>query len=175
MERLLRRAKALDPTRLATYVSNRRQEQNRAFALADLVAVNLYFGMFEEPLARDVSEIEERVYRPTRERLLEITRFFADKPVLLSEFGTVGVPGWGGPLRSSEDFQAAYVSAVWRAMSSVPDVAGGVVWSWADYRHRRGFTNGFPTEFGLFGLVTLDRQPKKAHAAMKGLWRAEIE
>ena len=175
MERLLRRAKALDPTRLATYVSNRRQEQNRAFALADLVAVNLYFGMFEEPLARDVSEIEERVYRPTRERLLEITRFFADKPVLLSEFGTVGVPGWGGPLRSSEDFQAAYVSAVWRAMSSVPDVAGGVVWSWADYRHRRGFTNGFPTEFGLFGLVTLDRQPKKAHAAMKGLWRAEVE
>jgi hypothetical protein len=48
-------------------------------------------------------------------------------------------------------------------------------WSWADYRHRRGFTNGFPTEFGLFGLVTLDRQPKKAHAAMRGLWRAESE
>lgn len=175
MERLLRRAKALDPSRLATYVSNQRQEQNRAFALADLVAVNLYFGMFEEPLADDLSQIEDRVYRPTRERLLEIARFFADKPVLLSEFGMVGVPGWGGPLRSSEDFQAAYDAAVWRALSSVPDVAGGVVWSWADYRHRRGFTNGFPTEFGLFGLVTLDRQPKKALAAMRALWRAEVE
>jgi hypothetical protein len=27
----------------------------------------------------------------------------------------------------------------------------------------------------LFGLVTLDRQPKKAHAAMQELWRAENE
>jgi len=174
MERLLRRAKALDPSRLATYVTNRKEEQNRAFALADLVAVNSYFGMFDEPLARDLGDIEERVYRPTGERLRTVLRLFPDKPLLLSEFGTVGVPGWRGPLRSSEDFQAAYLAAVWRAMAEVPDVAGGVVWSWADYRHRRGFTNGFPTEFGLFGLVTLDRQPKKAHAEIQRLWHAEI-
>lgn len=174
MERLLRRAKALDPSRLATYVANRKLERNRAFALADLVAVNLYFGMFDEPLARDVSEIEERVHVPTRARLEEIVRFFAGKPVLLSEFGAIGVPGVGGPLRSSEDFQAAYLAAVWRAVAAVPDVSGGVVWSWADYRHRRGFTNDFPAEFGPFGLLTLDRRPKKAYAEMLRLWRAEI-
>lgn len=173
MERLLRGAKRLDPSRLATYVSNRDEERNRAFALADLVAVNLYFGMFQEPLARDVGEIEERVYRPTRARLEAITRLFPDKPVLLSEFGALGVPGVGGPLRSSEEFQAAYLAAVWRAVVDVPEVAGGVVWSWADYRHRHGFTNDFPTEFGLFGLVTLDRRPKRALAEMQRLWRAE--
>src|SRR6185503_4343243 len=44
MERLLRRARALDDTRLITYVANRDFEKNRAFALADLVAVNLYYG-----------------------------------------------------------------------------------------------------------------------------------
>ena len=173
MERLLRRARALDPSRLATYVSNRDEEKNRAFALADIVAVNLYFGMFQDPLARDVAEIEERVYRPTRARLEAITRLFPDKPVLLSEFGALGVPGTAGPLRSSEEFQAAYLAAVWRAVADVPEVAGGVVWSWADYRHRHGFTNDFPTEFGLFGLVTLDRRPKKAFSEMQRLWRAE--
>jgi hypothetical protein len=113
------------------------------------------------------------VYRPTRARLEAITRLFPDKPVLLSEFGALGVPGVGGPLRSSEEFQAAYLAAVWRAVVDVPEVAGGVVWSWADYRHRHGFTNDFPTEYGLFGLVTLDRRPKRALAEMQRLWRAE--
>jgi beta-galactosidase/beta-glucuronidase len=172
MERLLRRTKALDPTRLSTYVSNRRQEQNRAFALADLVAVNLYYGMFDEPVARDLGEIEERVYAPTRQRLAELSRFFADKPIVLTEFGTIGIPGSGGDMRFSEDYQAAFVSAVWRAVEAVPEVSGGVVWAWADYRHRRGFTNDFPTYFGPFGIVTLDRRPKKAHAALRAFWTA---
>jgi beta-glucuronidase len=170
MERLLRRAKALDPTRLATYVSNRRQEQNRAFALADFVAVNLYYGMFDEPLAANLGEIEEHVYAPTRRRLAELAAFFADKPLVLTEFGTIGIPGSGGDMRFSEEYQAAFVSAVWRAVEAVPEVSGGVVWSWADYRHRRGFTNDFPTYFGPFGIVTLDRRPKKAHAALRALW-----
>jgi beta-glucuronidase len=174
MERLLRRAKALDPSRLATYVANRSEEENRAFALADLVAVNLYFGMFEEPVARDLGEIEERVYVPTRRRLGEIARFFVDKPIVLTEFGTIGITGSGGDVRFSEDYQAAYVSAVWRAIEAVPDVSGGVVWCWADYRHRRGFTNEFPTYFGPFGLVTFDRRPKKAHAALHALWANEV-
>jgi beta-glucuronidase len=170
MERLLRRAKALDPTRLSTYVSNRRQEQNRAFALADLVAVNLYYGMFDEPVAANLGEIEEHVYAPTRRRLAELAAFFADKPIVLTEFGTIGIPGSGGDMRFSEDYQAAFLSAVWRAVEAVPEVSGGVVWAWADYRHRRGFTNDFPTYFGPFGIVTLDRHPKKAHAALRALW-----
>jgi len=170
MERLLRRAKALDPTRLSTYVSNRRQEQNRAFALADFVAVNLYHGMFDEPVAASLAEIEEHVYAPTRLRLVELAAFFADKPIVLTEFGTIGIPGSGGDMRFSEDYQAEFVSAVWRAVEAVPEVSGGIVWCWADYRHRRGFMNDFPTYFGPFGIVTLDRRPKKAHAALRALW-----
>ncbi len=170
MERLLRRAKAFDPTRLATYVTNRREEENRALALADLVSVNLYFGMFDEPVARDLAEIEDRVYLPTRQRLVQLAALFADKPIVLAEFGTIGIPGSGGDMRFSEDYQAAYVSAVWRAVEAVPELSGGIVWCWADYRHRRGFTNEFPTYFGPFGIVTFDRRPKKAHAALRTLW-----
>jgi beta-glucuronidase len=67
MERLLRRAKPVDPTRLATYVANRAFDQQRAFALADFVAVNLYLGMWHGEVARDLSEIEPRVSAPTRQ------------------------------------------------------------------------------------------------------------
>jgi beta-galactosidase/beta-glucuronidase len=175
MERLLRRAKTLDPTRLATYVANRDLEKNRAFALADLVAVNLYYGMWDGPVADDLAAIEERVRAPTRRRLAELATFYRDKPILLTEFGTIGIPGSGGDVRFSEDYQAAYVTAVWRAVAAVPEIAGGIVWCWADYRHRHGFTNDFPTEFGPFGLVTLDRRPKKAHATLRALWTSEAQ
>ncbi len=69
MERLLARVHALDPTRLATYVANQNVEKNRAFALADLVAVNLYFGMWDGETADRLGEIEDRVFAPTREAL----------------------------------------------------------------------------------------------------------
>jgi len=170
MERLLSRAKALDPTRLATYVADRDFEKNRAFARADLVAANLYYGMWEGDVAEDLGQIDERVYAPTRDALGKLARLFPDKPILLTEFGTIGIPGSGGDLRFSEDYQAAYVSAAWRAVEAVPEIAGGVLWCWADYRHRNGFTNDFPTYYGPFGLVTLDRHPKKAHAALRALW-----
>jgi beta-glucuronidase len=170
MERLLSRAKALDPTRLATYVADRNLEKNRAFALADLVAANMYYGMWNGPVARDLAEIEARVYEPTRRALGELARLFPDKPIVLSEFGTIGIPGSGGDVRFSEDYQAAYVSAVWRAVEAVPEVSGGIVWCWADYRQRNGFTNDFPTYYGPFGIVTFDRHPKKAHAALRTLW-----
>lgn len=171
MERLLRRARALDPSRLVTYVANRGIERNRAFALADLVAVNLYFGMWNGEVADRLADMETRVHRPTREALAEIANLFPDRPVLLSEFGTIGIPGSGGDVRFSEDYQAAYVTAVWQAVSEVPEICGGIVWCWADYRHRRGFTNDFPAFFGPFGIVTFDRTPKKAHAALSALWR----
>ena len=66
------------------------------------------------------------------------------------------------------------MSAVWRAVEAVPEASGGIVWCWADYRHRRGFTNDFPAYFGPFGLVTFERRPKKAHAALRALWTAGI-
>jgi len=170
MERLLRRAKALDPSRLATYVADRNVERSRAFALADIVAVNLYFGMWAGEVAEGAAQIEERVYAPTRRALLDVSRAFPGKPVLVSEFGTIGIPGSGGDVRFSEDYQAAYVSAVWRAIDAVPESSGGVVWCWADYRQRSGFQNDFPADFGPFGVLTLDRRPKKALAALRVLW-----
>jgi hypothetical protein len=117
--------------------------------------------------------MEARVHLPTRDALSEIATLYPEKPILLSEFGTIGLPGSGGDSRFSEDYQAAYVASVWQAVRDQPDLCGGVVWSWADYRHRRGFTNDYPAFFGPFGLVTLDRRPKKALATLRALWRED--
>ena len=173
MERLIRRAHALDSTRLVTYVANRAFAENAAFSIADLVAVNLYYGMWDGETAESLADLEARVRRPTRERLAEIAAHFAGKPILLSEFGTIGVPGSRGDVRFSEDYQAAYLASVWQAVAESPEICGGVVWSWADYRHRRGFINEFPAYFGPFGLVTLDRRPKMALAALRAAWSRE--
>jgi beta-glucuronidase len=173
MERLIRRAHTLDRSRLVTYAANRAYERNAAFASADLVAVNLYFGMWDGDVAANLAELPARVRQPTAAELAGIARLFPDKPLLLSEFGTIGIAGSGGDVRFSEDYQAAYLAAVWQAVVDCPEVCGGVVWSWADYRHRRGFTNDFPTDFGPFGLVTLDRKPKSALSTMSRIWHAE--
>jgi beta-glucuronidase len=173
MERLLRRAKELDPTRLVTYVANRAFAKQHAFALADFVAVNLYYGMWDGEVAQNLADIETKVYAPTREALEQLLPLFPTKPLVLTEFGTIGIPGSGGDVRFSEDYQAAYLSAVWRAVIDVPQVSGAIAWCWADYRHRKGFENDFPSYFGPFGVVGLDRRPKKAHAALRALWTQE--
>jgi hypothetical protein len=137
------------------------------------VAVNLYYGMWDGETAESSADMEARVHLPTRDALSEISALYPEKPILLSEFGTIGLPGSGGDTRFSEDYQAAYVASVWQAVRDQPDLCGGVVWSWADYRHRRGFTNDYPAFFGPFGLVTLDRRPKKALATLRALWRED--
>jgi beta-glucuronidase len=86
---------------------------------------------------------------------------------LITEFGAMGHTGTHGDAASTEDFQARYISTVWDAIAGNHDVAGGVLWSWADYYHRRHFQS--LGAFGPFGVVTVDRQPKEA---LKALSRA---
>jgi hypothetical protein len=46
---------------------------------------------------------------------------------VLTEFGTIGIPGSGGDMRFSEDYQAAYVSAGWRAVEACLQIATLVI------------------------------------------------
>ena len=69
---------------------------------------------------------------------------FPDKPLVIAEFGAVGIPGMHGDIAATEDFQAAYIRSAWAAISGMPEVSGGVLWSWADYYHRRPFQANGP-------------------------------
>lgn len=172
MRKLLRRARELDPTRLRTFViSPEEAARHKAFEDADLVAVNCYFGQFRGP-AQHIGEFEDAVRRPTEEYLRRQLDAFPDKPVIVTEFGSRGVPGIHGDVPYSEDFQAAYILAAWKAIQNVDEVSGGVLWSWADYYHRRLFIHY--AVFGPYGAVTVDRRPKAALRSLARMYGGKV-
>jgi hypothetical protein len=64
---------------------------------------------------------------------------------------------WEGEVaRNLADIESRVHQPTREALSAI-----AALWCWADYRHRRGFTNDFPALFGAFGVVTFDRKPKR--------------
>ncbi len=169
MRKLIRRAKELDSSRLVTYViSPRESKPERAFEDADLVAVNVYQGSLSGKIADHVSQLEELVTKPSEEYIRRQLAAWPDKPLLITEFGTRGVPGIHGDVSYSEDFQAACIQATWKAIQNCTEASGGVLWSWADYYHRRALIQY--AVFGPYGVVTVDRQPKAALRALAQMY-----
>ena len=172
MRTLIGRTKELDPTRLVTFVTAPGSvREHRAYEDADLVATNMYYGSIEGTIAVHRDQLEERARRPSEAHLRRQVATFSDKPLLIAEFGAVGIPGMRGDVAGTEDFQAAYIRSAWAAIIAVPEVSGGVLWSWADYYHRRHFQANGP--FGAFGAITVDRRPKAALRALAEMYGGE--
>ena len=172
MRALIGRTKALDPTRLVTFVTAPVSvREHRAYEDADLVATNMYYGSLGGSIAIHRDQLEERARKPSEDHLRRQIMAFPDKPLVIAEFGAVGIPGMHGDIAATEDFQAAYIRSAWAAISGMPEVSGGVLWSWADYYHRRPFQANGP--FGAFGAVTIDRRPKAALRALAEMYSDE--
>jgi beta-glucuronidase len=174
MRALLNQAKEIDPTRLVTFVTAPGSvREHRAYEDAHLVATNMYYGSLSEPLAEHRDQLDARVRQPTDEHLRNELAAFPDKPLLITEFGAQGSFGQHGDLVGTEDFQAEIARATWTAISDMPGVAGGVLWSWADYNHRRQFqANG---AFGAFGAVTIDRKPKATLKVLASMYGGNLQ
>ena len=173
MRKLIRRARELDPTRLVTFViSTQEAKPHAAFEEADLVAINVYRGVFDRRMALHAADLEEYVTRASAEHIRRQSAAFPDKPLLVTEFGTRGVPGLHGDMVYTEDFQAALNEATWRAIQSCPECSGGILWCWADYYHRRTFNDNGP--LGCFGVVTVDRRPKAALTALARMYGGQV-
>jgi beta-galactosidase/beta-glucuronidase len=172
MRTLIGRTKALDPTRLVTFVTAPGSvREHRAYEDADLVATNMYYGSLGGKIAFHGNQLEERTRRPSEEHLRRQITAFPDKPMLITEFGAIGILGMHGDVAETEDFQADYIRSAWKAIAAVPEVSGGVLWSWADYYHRRQFQANGP--FGAFGAVTIDRRLKAALKALSAIYGGE--
>ena len=172
MRKLIRRARELDKSRLLTFViSPQESKVHRAYEDADLVAVNVYHGSLDKPAAH-ASQFEELVAKPSEEYIRRQLAAWPDKPVLITEFGAHGVPGVHGDVPYSEDFQAGLIQATWRAIKNCDEASGGVLWSWADYYHRRTFIQY--AVFGRYGVVTVDRKPKAALEALTKMYGGKL-
>ena len=148
VRRLMRRARELDPTRLVSFVAIGHTEGHEAFQEADVVCINLYYGSVIAPLAYHIDELAECAAEPTAKHLQQMRERFPDKPLVVTEFGMQAVAGMHGDQRYAETFHAAYIASVWEAIRSVEGVQGGVIWSWADYHHRRTLIGEWPVPFG---------------------------
>jgi beta-galactosidase/beta-glucuronidase len=169
MRRLIRRTKELDTSRLVTFVTTGGDvNRHKAYEDADLIATNIYYGVFGPPFALHSSQLEDNAAKPSADYLRSQLGAYPAKPMIVSEFGNRGVPGVHGDVAYSEDFQAAYIQSVWKAIQSVDEVSGGVLWCWADYYHRRNFIQY--AVFGPYGVVTVDRKPKAALRALTSMY-----
>jgi beta-glucuronidase len=172
VRRLIAKAKALDPERLVTFAAPGTLKGHLAYQQCDFLGLNDYKGLFQGQEVHHLAGMRALVYQATLKDLRQEAARFPGKPLVLTEFGAHGLKGIHGDLRYSEDFQAEVLRLTWKAIQD-SGAGGGIVWAWADYHHQRDFVGGtkYSAPFGPFGLVTVDRKPKKALAVMQGLWK----
>jgi beta-galactosidase/beta-glucuronidase len=173
MRKLIRRAKELDRTRLVTFVINNSDTlDHRAFEDADLVAFNVYLGGYQGKAAQHAAAVRELIGPGAEEHIRRQLSYWPDKPMLVAEYGTPGEPGIHGDVPYTEEYQAALIEAVGQAIQRCPDLAGGIVWSWADYYHRPNYIKY--AAFGPYGVVTVDRRPKAAFKTLVNLYGGQL-
>src|SRR5262249_36137553 len=132
---------------------------------------NMYYGSLSGRIAIHRDQLEERARQPSEGHLRRQIMAFPDKPLVIAEFGAVGIPGMQGDIAATEELQAADIRSARAVISAMPEVSGGVLWSWADYYHRRPFQANGP--FGAFGAVTIDRRPKAALRVLTEMYSDE--
>lgn len=163
MKKLIQNTRELDGTRLVTFVVDYLPD-GEELKEVDFIAYNAYCGLHHGEFAHHISDMVKLVKEPTEARLKEIVELYPNKPVVITEYGSMSIIGLRGDNRFSEAHHAAYIEKVWQAINNVSGVQGGVLWSWADYYHRRDFIgrgNHIHSVFGPYGVVTAERTPKQ--------------
>ena len=144
VEKLIRIARAADPRALFSYASYPPTEY--------LLPGNVDFVSYNVYLERQ---------RDFEKYLARLQNLAEDKPLIFGEFGL-------DTIRKGEDEQAGVLA--WHLESVVRGGAAGTIFfTWTD----EWFTGGYDITDWAFGLVTRDRQPKKAFHALKEYLRCE--
>jgi beta-galactosidase/beta-glucuronidase len=166
MRDLLKLTKSIDPTRLATFVAGSDPTKHLGFDEADLVCFNKYVS------CNHISQIDSVCFQPLATDLANYRNYFGNKPIIMSEFGRQGIKNIHGDVSHSEEFQAAYVESMWKALSGNPTISGGILWTWADYIHETHFALTSP--YAPYGVVTGDRKQKKSLETLAHMYGGSI-
>ncbi len=167
---LMRRARELDPSRLVAHVVLHgvwTAAADQALADDDVLCLNEYEGSLHyEPPVRTIADLAG--VKATLGRQLDgLHDRFPDKPILITEFGGVGLPGHHGDFPWSEEGYAATIRAHWETFAARPWIAGALLWCWQDYPMHPNRRRWYPT--GHYGVYTADRRPKATAATMAAL------
>jgi beta-glucuronidase len=159
--------KRLDPSRPSTFASCRHQA-DRCQDLPDVASWNLYPRWYaDEDPAAYLDEIISR-FEP---------RGMANKPMIVSETGAGGLPGYHDPIRRakwSEERQAEILAEVVGAYLEHPRLCGLFVWQFCDVRVDESWAHVRPRTMNNKGVVDEHRRPKLAFATLKSLFGSEL-
>ena len=160
--------KRLDPTRLATFASDRR-ERDISFDPVDFIAINEYFGWYYGAIP-DLAGALDKVHEK-----------WPGKPVVVSEFGSESIPGWTNlnpgdhAMDYSEDYQ---IKLVGNHLDAILDPAragfmsGALLWVYADFPNASAFQRSpahppVAAYMNCKGLVTDDRRHKRVWSVVQ--------
>ncbi|RKX43399.1 MAG: hypothetical protein DRP64_08275 [Verrucomicrobia bacterium] len=164
--------KQLDSTRLVTFASDKRL-QDQAAAYVDVISWNEYYGWYYGTLF-DIGPVLDKGHAQ-----------WPDKPILISEFGAGGPidrPTGGGEAVKGKHYTLEYQTRFLRThLQQIYDpkrasfVAGAAIWCYNDFAdpHRHG--GGHPEawyQVNTKGLVTRDRRRKPAFNEVKQIYTA---
>ena len=166
---LIRRARELDPTRLAVHVSDRWIDHPN-FAEDDVICIN-YYPSIDFPIrggapGRDLAPAAEK----WRTNLAALRRRYPSKPIFVTEFGYGSFAGTSGNAFGEEE-HARVIAADFAALDT-PSVCGAAIWCWADHPWPPGrFLGGLA--LSPFGVVSRERRKLKPFWTARTLFRTK--
>lgn len=155
--------KELDSTRAVVHTNLGGRGFDASHSFSDLVCLNHYDFACAHP-GRNMSEVRAAL----RRRFREARRKFG-KPILLSEFGICGIPGFHSlsPLYFTEEGMVDHLFTYLDAVKDLPFVVGAHVWLLQDFKAQEG--PGRPT-LNFKGVFDRLRQPKLAAHLLRRRW-----
>jgi beta-glucuronidase len=155
--------KRLDSTRATVHTNIGGKGFDASHAHSDLVCLN-HYDFACAHTGRSMAEVRTAL----RRRLREARRRFG-KPILLSEFGICGIPGFHSlsPLYFTEEGMVDHLFAYLDAVKDLPFVVGAHVWLLQDFKAQEG--PGRPTQ-NFKGVFDRLRQPKLAAHLLRQRW-----
>jgi beta-glucuronidase len=171
IERAVRQAKALDPSRpiglaVAGYPSAGCRPQ---YAPLDVIGINEYFGWYPGPNGQIAD-------RETLSGFLDATRAcYPNKAILVSEFGAEA--NRSGPVeeKGTYEYQQDFVNFHLGVHSSKPWLSGSIYWALQEFRVRPNWDGGNPhpnSPIHEKGLLRFDGTKKPAWFDVERLFKA---
>ncbi len=164
--RLVKKGRAVDPTRLMSLSSNRLLTE-RSLPLFDLVGLNSYPGWYDNKEFLDWPKLLPAMRRAMRKKGL------GRMPIVVTETGAAGIYGD----RSLEDrkwtegFQERLLEKHLRYLLANDDVTGVFVWQFADARTVREYWTNRPGTVNNKGLLDRFRRPKDAYWKVREIYQ----
>ncbi len=162
LDTLLRRARALDPTRLVTLVTVMGGPQDW-MQECDVVCMNRYWGWYV--LGGEM----DKALASLEQELDQVWNVW-HKPIIMTEFGADTMPGLHGqpPVMWTEEYQADYIRGHLEVAARKDYVAGMQVWNFADFAAVQSIMR--IGGLNMKGIFTRTRTPKLAAHVLREFW-----